>query len=211
MLSMRLHADSMVDNSIGYPILGAYGRTICFVKQALSYPSAAKSRCADGRSRRDSKGITFIELNDGSRFKGMQLVVDAGVMPDERLEASDNRQQHLRHWRLGRVARKGTSRRAESCYDPRLRHRRPARIRCKRRDTPWSFCARSPTFACAATLSARCFACAMPFPRDPHFFSGARFLYVHTPIITTSDCEGAGQMFSVTTLNLQEAAAHRRR
>ena len=35
------------------------------------------------RSRRDSKGITFIELNDGSRFKSMQLVVDAGIIPDE--------------------------------------------------------------------------------------------------------------------------------
>ena len=38
------------------------------------------------RSRRDSKGITFIELNDGSRFKSLQLVVDSGVVPDETLK-----------------------------------------------------------------------------------------------------------------------------
>src|SRR6185503_14039501 len=38
------------------------------------------------RSRRDSKGITFIELNDGSRFKSMQLVVDAGIVPEETLK-----------------------------------------------------------------------------------------------------------------------------
>ena len=38
------------------------------------------------RSRRDSKGITFIEINDGSRFKSMQLVVDAGIVPDETLK-----------------------------------------------------------------------------------------------------------------------------
>src|SRR6266508_5553207 len=38
------------------------------------------------RSRRDSKGVTFIELNDGSRFKSMQLVVDAGVVPDDTLK-----------------------------------------------------------------------------------------------------------------------------
>ena len=38
------------------------------------------------RSRRDSKGITFIELNDGSRFKSMQLVVEAGLVPDEILK-----------------------------------------------------------------------------------------------------------------------------
>ncbi len=35
------------------------------------------------------------------------------------------------------------------------------------------------------------------------FFQERDFLYVHTPIITTSDCEGAGQMFRVTTLDLQ--------
>src|SRR4026207_618065 len=35
------------------------------------------------RSRRGSKGITFIDLNDGSRFKSMQLVVDAGTIPDD--------------------------------------------------------------------------------------------------------------------------------
>lgn len=35
------------------------------------------------------------------------------------------------------------------------------------------------------------------------FFQEKGFLYVHTPIITASDCEGAGQMFQVTTLNLE--------
>ncbi|HAU29940.1 MAG TPA: asparagine--tRNA ligase [Rhodospirillaceae bacterium] len=35
------------------------------------------------------------------------------------------------------------------------------------------------------------------------FFHGRGFRYVHTPIITASDCEGAGEMFKVTTLNLE--------
>src|SRR5512146_2977176 len=38
------------------------------------------------RSCRDSKGVTFIELNDGSRFKCMQLVVDDGSVRDETLK-----------------------------------------------------------------------------------------------------------------------------
>ncbi|HEY7163310.1 MAG TPA: OB-fold nucleic acid binding domain-containing protein, partial [Candidatus Binatia bacterium] len=38
------------------------------------------------RSRRDSKGVTFIELNDGSRFKSMQLVVESGVIPEDVLK-----------------------------------------------------------------------------------------------------------------------------
>jgi asparaginyl-tRNA synthetase len=35
------------------------------------------------------------------------------------------------------------------------------------------------------------------------YFQERGYFYIHTPIITTSDCEGAGEMFSVTTLNLQ--------
>ena len=36
------------------------------------------------------------------------------------------------------------------------------------------------------------------------FFAERGFVYVHTPIITTSDCEGAGEMFQVTTLPLDK-------
>jgi asparaginyl-tRNA synthetase len=38
------------------------------------------------------------------------------------------------------------------------------------------------------------------------FFQSRGFVYVHTPIVTTSDCEGAGQMFQVTTLDLARLA-----
>ena len=34
------------------------------------------------------------------------------------------------------------------------------------------------------------------------FFQERGFVYVHTPLITASDCEGAGEMFQVTTLDL---------
>ncbi len=36
------------------------------------------------------------------------------------------------------------------------------------------------------------------------FFQERDFIYVHTPIVTTSDCEGAGQMFGVSTLNMHQ-------
>ncbi len=38
------------------------------------------------------------------------------------------------------------------------------------------------------------------------FFQSEGFLYIHTPIITASDCEGAGKMFQVTTLDLPKLA-----
>ena len=39
-----------------------------------------------------------------------------------------------------------------------------------------------------------------------HFFDENQFLYVNTPIITASDCEGAGEMFRVTALDLERLA-----
>ncbi len=42
------------------------------------------------------------------------------------------------------------------------------------------------------------------------FFQEKGFLYLHTPIITGSDCEGAGKMFRVTTLDVDKPAAHSR-
>ena len=57
-------------------------------------------------------------------------------------------------------------------------------------------CGRGPT------RSARSPACAIASARSIHdFFQEAGFLYLHTPIITASDCEGAGAMFRVTTLD----------
>ncbi|MFR9207442.1 MAG: amino acid--tRNA ligase-related protein, partial [Lachnospiraceae bacterium] len=35
------------------------------------------------------------------------------------------------------------------------------------------------------------------------FFNERGFVYVHTPVITASDCEGAGEMFQITTLDMQ--------
>src|SRR3990170_9139278 len=57
------------------------------IKQAYLLPVGSEITLRGWvRSRRDSKGITFIELNDGSRFKSMQLVVDSGIVPDEVLK-----------------------------------------------------------------------------------------------------------------------------
>src|SRR5918992_2098029 len=57
------------------------------VKQAFDLPVGGSITLRGWvRSRRDSKGITFIEINDGSRFRSMQAVVDSGVVPDEILK-----------------------------------------------------------------------------------------------------------------------------
>ena len=57
------------------------------VKQAYQMPIGSRLTVRGWvRSRRDSKGISFIELNDGSRFKSLQLVVNEGVLPEATLK-----------------------------------------------------------------------------------------------------------------------------
>ncbi|MCS7066342.1 MAG: OB-fold nucleic acid binding domain-containing protein, partial [Fimbriimonadales bacterium] len=57
------------------------------VKQAYQAPIGSRLIVRGWvRSRRDSKGVSFIELNDGSRFKSLQLVVHEGVIPEELLK-----------------------------------------------------------------------------------------------------------------------------
>ena len=56
------------------------------IKEAFDLPVGSRITVRGWvRSRRDSKGVTFIELNDGSRFKSLQLVVENGIVAHETL------------------------------------------------------------------------------------------------------------------------------
>src|SRR5512142_2440728 len=78
---------SAVDFPPHSPILGPMSHKIVSVKEAYGLGAGAEITLRGWvRSRRDSKGVTFIELNDGSRFKSMQLVVEAGAVPEDTLK-----------------------------------------------------------------------------------------------------------------------------
>ena len=113
------------------------------------------------RSRRDSKGVTFIELNDGSRFKSMQLVVDAGTIADEMLKQITTGSSMAATGTLVESPGKGQAVELKVAAIEHLRQRRSAQLtRCRKKATPWNFSARSPICACAATPSAPRFGCA---------------------------------------------------
>ena len=113
------------------------------------------------RSRRDSKGITFIELNDGSRFKSMQLVVDAGTIPDETLKQITTGSSLAATGTLVESPAKGQAVELKVAAIHLYGSADPQPIRCRKKATRWNSSARSPTCACAATPSAPRFACAM--------------------------------------------------
>src|ERR1044071_4024141 len=152
------------------------------------------------RTRRDSKGFSFLELNDGSCLANLQIVADAEIhgydkitqfttgasaVIEGKLVASPAAGQkwELRATRLELVGA------ADATYPLQKKGHTPEFMRTIAHLRP-----RSNLYGAIFRLRSK-----LAFAVH-EFFQGRDFVYVHTPIITASDCEGAGEMFRVTTL-----------
>ena len=156
------------------------------------------------RTIRDMKTFGFIELNDGSCFKNLQIVMDANELANYKEIAGQNvgaalivtgtvvltpeAKQPL-EVKAATIAVEGVStpdyplqkKRHSIEFLRTIQHLRP----------------RTNLFSAAfrvRSVAAHAVHC---------FFQEQGFVYVHTPIITASDCEGAGEMFQVTTLDVE--------
>lgn len=157
------------------------------------------------RTIRDSKAFGFIELNDGSFFKNVQVVfereninnydeiakqnVGAALIVTGRVVATPEAKQPL-EIKAEKIEVEGTStpdyplqkKRHSLEYLREIAYLRP----------------RTNTFGAVFKIRSEA-------AYGIHeFFNSQGFVYVHTPLITGSDCEGAGAMFQVTTLDLND-------
>ena len=154
------------------------------------------------RTIRDMKNFGFIELNDGSCFKNLQVVMDAAALDNYKDIAGQNvgtaliitgtvvltpKAKQPLELKAASIQVEGPStpeyplqkKRHTVEYLRTIQHLRP----------------RTNLFS--ATFRVRSAAAYAIH----NFFQSRGFVYVHTPIITASDCEGAGEMFRVTTLD----------
>ena len=160
------------------------------------------------RTKRDSKAVCFLEINDGSCMKNLQAVIDKSVFPETglidqlstgasvrvtgTLQESPGKNQSVELAVTGCVILGEAPQDSYPLQKKRhsfeflreIAHLRP----------------RTNTFGAVSRVRN-----AMSFAIHS-FFQERDFLYVHTPIISTSDAEGAGDMFQVTTLPLEELA-----
>lgn len=158
------------------------------------------------RTRRDSKACTFIELNDGSCLRGLQVVADnslacAELYPKILTGASVRVTGDLVASPGGKQAFEVLAKNVEivgesdGTYVLQKKGHTPEFLRSISHLRP-----RTNLLGSVFRVRSR-----MAFAIHK-FFQEQDFFYVHTPIITSSDCEGAGEMFRVTTLPQGSAA-----
>ncbi len=156
---------------------------------------------------RSQKNVTFLEVNDGSSFQNIQVIIEptlpnfqellprlntgasiavVGTLAESPVQNAQKIEMHA-----ARLDILGDSN-PETYVLQKKRHsfeflRTIAHLR-----------PRTNTFGAVARVrNALAYA-------THKFFQDRGFLYVHTPVITSSDCEGAGKMFQVTTLDVQK-------
>jgi asparaginyl-tRNA synthetase len=158
------------------------------------------------RTKRELKDFAFIEVNDGSSLANLQVVLPSDLADYESL---------LKRLNTGAsvgvtgalVASPGKGQRIElkassvTVYG----ESDPDSYPLQKKRHSFEFLRtighlRSRTNTLGAVMRVRN-ACSIAIHR---FFQERGFLWVHTPIITASDCEGAGELFTVTSLNLKD-------
>jgi asparaginyl-tRNA synthetase len=176
------------------------------IKNALQSATPIDSLRVQGwvRTRRDSKDFSFIELNDGSSLRNLQVIAKsdalqnyadiqqlstgASIVATGALVPSQGKGQK---WEL--VARNveivGG---ADETYPLQKKGHTPEFLREIAHLRP-----RSNLFGCVFRVRSR-----LAFAVH-RFFQDRGFIYVHTPIITGSDCEGAGELFRVSTIDIK--------
>lgn len=156
------------------------------------------------RSNRDSKAFGFIVLNDGTFFENLQIVytdkmdnfdkiaklgVSTSVIARGTIVATPDAKQPF-EMQAAEVTVEGT---ADPDYPLQKKRHTFEYLR-----TIPHLRARTNTFEAVFRVRS------MIAYAIHQFFQERGFVYVHTPLITSSDCEGAGEMFQVTTLDMKD-------
>ncbi|MDF2388177.1 asparagine--tRNA ligase [Nostoc ellipsosporum NOK] len=157
------------------------------------------------RTKRESKGFAFIEVNDGSSLANLQVVINQDLPDYEALLKKLNTGAAVEVTGL-LVASLGKGQRIELKAEALKVYGEadPETYPLQKKRHSFEFLRtighlRSRTNSFGAVFRVRN-ACSTAIHQ---FFQERGFLWVHTPIITASDCEGAGELFSVTSLDLK--------
>jgi asparaginyl-tRNA synthetase len=153
------------------------------------------------KTRRDSKGISFVQLSDGSSFKDLQIVVNEGVLDADVLKAITTGACVRFDGAMVESPAAGQpvelSARGVEVYGP----ADPQHYPLQKKGASFEFLREIAHLRARGNSLGAVFRVRSAAAHAIHeFFQGRGFHYVQTPIVTASDAEGAGAMFAVSTL-----------
>ena len=166
---------------------------------------AGKEVLAKGwvRTKRGNKNVAFIALNDGSTINNIQIVVDKTPENEAVLAKVTTGACIAVKGMLVESVGGGQATEIQATEIEVYGECDPVRYPLQMKDTSFEFLRtvahlrpRTNTFGAVYRVRSK-----MAYAIH-QFFNEKGFVYVHTPLITASDCEGAGQMFRVTTLDM---------
>ena len=163
------------------------------------------------RTKRGNKEIAFIALNDGSSIKNIQIVVDKNAETEPILsKISTGACIGVK----GNLVESVGSGQAVEIHAESIEvygECDPMRYPLQKKDTSFEYLRtvahmrpRTNTFGAVLRMRSQ-----MAYAIHEYFHSKG-FVYLNTPLITASDCEGAGQMFQVTTLDLNNVPKNKK-
>ena len=151
------------------------------------------------RTRRDSKEFSFVELNDGSCLQGIQVIIDAGIPGSDQVSKMNTGASVSVVGELVESPGKGQSWEVRAT-EVSLLGEAPEDFPLQKKGHSPEFLRSIAHLRPRTNLYGAVFRMRSRLAYAVHrFFNERDFTYVHTPIITASDCEGAGEMFRVTT------------
>lgn len=177
-----------------------YQRT--YIKQILESKPGQKI-AAKGwvKTKRDSKGVSFVQLSDGSCFKDLQVVISSGTIPEEILKDITTGSCVCFEGQLVESPAAGQNVELNAEKVEIYGTANPEEYPLQKKGATMEFLreiahlrVRSNTFGAVFRVRAQA------AQAIHNFFYNRGFHYIHTPIITGSDCEGAGELFHVTTI-----------
>ena len=163
------------------------------------------------RTKRGNKNVAFIALNDGSTINNIQIVVDKTAFEESLLAKITTGAAIRVSGDLVESVGSGQSVEIQASEIEIYGECDPMRYPLQKKDTSFEYLRtvahmrpRTNTFGAILRIRNQ-----MAFAIHK-FFNEKGFVYLHTPLITASDCEGAGQMFKVTTLDLENVPRNKK-
>ena len=157
------------------------------------------------RTRRGNKNVSFIALNDGSTINNVQIVVDLTNFDEESLKAVTTGACLSVNGLLAESIGQGQKAEIHATEVLVLGEADPNTYPLQKKGHSLEYLREIAHLRPRTNTFGAIFRMRHHMSQAIHrFFHERGFFYFHAPIITGSDCEGAGQMFQVTTMNLYD-------